>query len=56
MSADWETGHKDGHQTKTIQVGNCTVRIHRPLLDAEERERREESVRTALLGLNLKGR
>ena len=49
--ADWVTGIKDGYETKTVQVGNCTVRIHSPILDAQERARREEEVRDALRGL-----
>lgn len=53
--ADWVTGIKDGYQTKTVQVGNCTVRIHRPILDEQERSRREEQVIDALRGLLKKG-
>ena len=49
--AEWVTGIKEGFETKTIQVGNCTVRIHSPILEAEERTRREEEVKTALRGL-----
>ena len=48
MSESWVTGVKDGYQTKTVQVGNCTVRIHSPILDESERARREEQVRDAL--------
>lgn len=55
MSAEWVTGIKDGYRTKTIQVGNCTVRIHRPILDDQERARREEQVRDALRCLIRKG-
>lgn len=51
MSAEWVTGIKDGYKTKTVQVGNCTVRIHRPILDDQERARREDQVRDALRGL-----
>lgn len=53
--ADWETGIKEGYRTKTIQVGNSTVRIHRPILDEKERVRREEQVIDALRGLIKKG-
>ena len=53
--AEWVTGIKDGYQTKTVQVGNCTVRIHSPILDAEERTRREAQVIDALKGLIKKG-
>ena len=55
MSAKWETGIRPGFETKIVQVGNCTVRIHSPILDAEERTRREEQVRDALRGLIRKG-
>jgi hypothetical protein len=55
MSEEWVTGIKDGYQTKTVQVGNCTVRIHSPILDESEKSRREEQVRIALRGLIKKG-
>lgn len=48
MSRSWETGIVPGYETKIVQVGNCTVRIHSPILDAKERERREEEVKNAL--------
>jgi hypothetical protein len=37
-----------GYRTKTIQVGNCTVEINRPILTPEEMARREKEVRQAL--------
>lgn len=52
---DWVTDYKEGYRTKTIQVGNCTVRIHRPILDDQERAKREERVIDALKGLMKKG-
>ena len=55
IPADWQTGIKEGYETKTIQVGNCTVRIHSPILDDEDRAKREEEVRTALRSLIKKG-
>ena len=36
------------YTTEIVQVGNCTVRIHRPILTEEERIRREDQVREAL--------
>ena len=51
IPADWVTGIRDGYETKTIKVGNCNVRIHSPILDKEERLRREEQVKDALRGL-----
>lgn len=55
MSEAWVTGIKDGYETKTVQIGNCTVRIHSPILDAQEKAKREEEVRYALSGLMRKG-
>ena len=55
MPNDWVTGIKEGHETKIIQVGNCTVRIHSPILDDQERAKREEQVKDALRGLIRKG-
>lgn len=51
MRNSWATGIKDGYETKVVQVGNCTVRIHSPILDNEERLRREEAVTQALAQL-----
>ena len=53
--ADWVTGLKEGYYSKTIQIGNCTAVIHRPILDDQERARAEEQVRDALKGLIKKG-
>ena len=49
--SEWVTGIKEGYKTKTMQIGNCTVRIHSPILDDEERKRREDRVREALRDL-----
>jgi hypothetical protein len=44
-------------QTKTIQVGNCTVVIHRPELTPETRAKREAEVsRTLARYTNEQGR
>ena len=53
--AEWVTGIKDGYETKIIQVGNCTVTVHSPILDDQERAKREEHVIDALRGLIRKG-
>ena len=53
--AKWVTGIRPGFETKIVQVGNCTVRIHRPILDDQERARREEQVIYALKGLIRRG-
>ena len=55
MQDQWQTNQKEGYYTKTLQVGNCTVTVHRPILDDQERARREEKVRDALKGLIRKG-
>lgn len=51
----WQDGYREGYETKTIQIGNCTVRIHSPILDTQEKAKREEEVRDALRGLIRKG-
>ena len=52
---EWVTDQKEGYRTKTVQVGNCTVRVHRPILDDQDRARREDQVREALRALIKKG-
>jgi hypothetical protein len=52
---EWVTGIKEGYRTKTMQIGNCKVTVHRPILDDQERERREEQVIDALRGLLRNG-
>lgn len=46
----WTTGVQPGYQTKTIQVGNATIEIHRPILTDKERSKRETQVIDALKG------
>ena len=53
--ADWVTGIREGYETKTMQIGNCTVTVHSPILNDREREKAEEKVRAALRGLIRKG-
>ena len=50
MTADWRTDIHPGYKTKTIKVGNSTIEINRPLLDASEQARREREVKEALVG------
>ena len=45
----WETGYREGHYTKTLNINNCTVRVHRPILDDQERAKREDAVKQALI-------
>lgn len=54
MGAEW-INVIPNHKTKIVQIGNCTVKIHRPILDDQERARAEEQVRDALKGLIVKG-
>jgi uncharacterized 2Fe-2S/4Fe-4S cluster protein (DUF4445 family) len=51
MCKSWETGIVPGYETKIVQVGNCTVRIHSPILTKEEQARREEELKNALANL-----
>ena len=36
------------YTTEVYKIGNCTARVHRPVLTDEERARREDSVKKAL--------
>lgn len=54
MNAEWMTGIREGYRTKTIQVGNATIEIHRPILMDQERTKREDQVKDALKGF-MKG-
>ena len=49
MATEWTTDVHPGYRTKVIQVGNATVEINRPILTDEERRRRENQVRDALI-------
>lgn len=48
MTADWRTDIHPGYRTKIVKVGNSTIEINRPLLDASEQARREREVKEAL--------
>ena len=41
---------RDGYRSKTIRVGNTTIEIHRPILTDEERNKREDLIKDALMG------
>ena len=47
----WSTGHHDGYYTKIIKVGSATVEINRPFLSDDERKKREEQVKRAMLAM-----
>lgn len=48
MESEWVTGIHPGYRTKIIKVGNATVEINRPILDAAEQAKRERQVEDAL--------
>lgn len=50
-SDGWVTGITEGYRTKIIKYGNCTIEINRPILTAEERQKREAEVIRALSNL-----
>ena len=55
MSESRGSGTVPSYETEIVQLPNCTVRIHRPILDDQERVRRENQVKDALRGLIKKG-
>jgi hypothetical protein len=48
MNTEWRTDVHDGHRTKFLKVGNCTVEVNRPILTPDEQKRREDRVIEAL--------
>lgn len=55
MDSEWRTDITPGYRTKIIQIGNSTVEINRPILDDNERARREEAVKQAMVAIFKKG-
>ena len=49
MEYEWKTDVHPGYRTKVVKVGNCTVEINRPLLDAAEQAQREEQLKRAMV-------
>ena len=49
MSSMWRTDINPGYRTKIIQIGNATIEINRPILDAAEQARRENQLKDALI-------
>lgn len=43
-SSTWRTDVEPGYRAKTIQHGNCTITIMRPIMTAEQQARREREV------------
>ena len=50
MTSEWNTNVHEGYRTKVLKVGNCTIEINRPVLTEDERIKRENQVREALMG------
>lgn len=48
MTSEWTTGIHEGYRTKVVKIGNATIEINRPILDAKEQARREQQVIDAL--------
>lgn len=50
--SEWRTDVRPGYRTKVVAVGpECYATIHRPILSEQERMRREEEVKAAMLRL-----
>ena len=50
--SEWQNGVKEGYCTKGIQVGNCTVTVHRPTnLTDVERRTIEDQIRISMLNM-----
>ena len=45
---EWTTGVRPGYRTKTLRHGNCTIIVHRPILEPDEMARRERQVIDAM--------
>ena len=42
---EWNVSEtRPGYRTKTLKYGNCTIIINRPILEPEERKKREQQV------------
>ena len=48
MDSEWRTDVHEGYRTRTVQIGNCTVELNRPILTPEEQKRRESQIIEAL--------
>lgn len=46
--SNWTTDVIPGYRTTTIQRGNCTIIVHRPVLTQEETAKRERQVLDAM--------
>ena len=39
------------YNTKTLQFGSCTIRVHRPILTDQERKEREKQIQNDLTNI-----
>lgn len=47
--SEWTTSESSpGYRTKTVQFGNCTIIIERPILTPAEQVKREAQVKSTL--------
>lgn len=47
--SEWTTSESSpGYRTKTVQFGNCTIIIERPILTPAEQAKREAQVKSTL--------
>lgn len=46
--SNWTTNARPGYRSTTIQHGNCTITVHRPLLTQQEAAQRERMVLDAM--------
>ncbi len=47
--SEWTTSESSpGYRTKTVQYGNCTIIIERPILTEAEQAKREAQVKSTL--------
>ena len=48
MTSQPTTNAHEVYRTQVIKVGNCTIEVHRPILDPKEQKRRENQIIEAL--------
>lgn len=46
--------NETSYRTETICFGNVTINVHRPILTEAEKEKTEESIKTALADFSKK--
>ena len=48
VESEWRADVHTGYRTTYLTVGNCTIEVHRPILDPQEQKRRENQIIEAL--------